>query len=78
MGAPLDMGFRMYGARQEPPALRAGIGVSRGSGSGSAIMSISSPSNPEKCDVFATMLQRNQLFLRSSKRKSGAASDRSD
>ncbi len=32
LGAPLDMGFRMRGARQGPPALRASIGVSRGSG----------------------------------------------
>jgi len=32
MGAPLDMGFRMRGARQGPTALRASIGVSRGSG----------------------------------------------
>ena len=33
VGAPLDMGFRMRGARQGPTALRASIGVSRGSGS---------------------------------------------
>ena len=33
LGAPLDMGFRMRGARQGPTALRASIGVSRGSGS---------------------------------------------
>lgn len=32
MGAPLDMGFRMRGARQGPTALRASIGVGRGSG----------------------------------------------
>lgn len=32
MGAPLDMGFRMRGARQGPSALRASIGVSQGSG----------------------------------------------
>lgn len=33
LGAPVDMGFRMRGARQGPPALRASIGVSQGSGS---------------------------------------------
>lgn len=32
LGAPVDMGYRMRGARQGPPALRASIGVSRGSG----------------------------------------------
>ena len=32
LGAPVDMGFRMRGARQGPPALRASIGVSQGSG----------------------------------------------
>lgn len=32
LGAPVDMGFRMRGARQGPPALRASIGVSDGSG----------------------------------------------
>ena len=32
LGAPLDMGFRMRGARQGPTAFRASIGVSRGSG----------------------------------------------
>ncbi len=33
MGAPIDMGYRMRGARQGPPALRASIGVGRGSDS---------------------------------------------
>ncbi len=33
LGAPLDMGYRMRGARQGPTALRASIGVGRGSGS---------------------------------------------
>ncbi len=32
LGAPVDMGFRMRGARQGPPALRASIGVSESSG----------------------------------------------